>query len=117
MRIFAAIFLCCYFYPRPPRGGRQASGVLTTRTYEFLSTPSARRATAEHLTTRTTCSNFYPRPPRGGRPELIGKSLVTYSKFLSTPSARRATVKADDPEQRGGIFLSTPSARRATIRS
>lgn len=26
-------------------------------------------------------------------------------------------VKADDPEQRGGIFLSTPSARRATAKT
>ena len=41
----AAAFI--YFYPRPPRGGRPAliGGNLTTS--EFLSTPSARRATAK----------------------------------------------------------------------
>ena len=79
-----------HFYPRPPRGGR----LLKTRTYldiddisihalreegdgqtisecatsvEFLSTPSARRATGK----------------QGG--------VTTYVIFLSTPSARRAT--------------------------
>ena len=57
---------------------------------EFLSTPSARRATVGNSQS-------------GGHAQL----------FLSTPSARRATraatgVKADI------LFLSTPSARRAT---
>ena len=34
---------------------------------EFLSTPSARRATAEPLPGLLWPSYFYPRPPRGGR--------------------------------------------------
>ena len=34
---------------------------------EFLSTPSARRATAPLLTPRDSSRYFYPRPPRGGR--------------------------------------------------
>ena len=33
------------FYPRPPRGGRQANRSLTAEACIFLSTPSARRAT------------------------------------------------------------------------
>ena len=33
------------FYPRPPRGGRQALALKTAAGQEFLSTPSARRAT------------------------------------------------------------------------
>ena len=37
-------------------------------TWLFLSTPSARRATAENQVLETSGSNFYPRPPRGGRP-------------------------------------------------
>ena len=79
-----------YFYPRPPRGGRQLSLSLSNR-----------------------LSNFYPRPPRGGRPyytwfypvlqyisihalreEGDGAALMlrlTALEFLSTPSARRAT--------------------------
>ncbi len=34
-----------YFYPRPPRGGRRISITLSLQIWEFLSTPSARRAT------------------------------------------------------------------------
>ena len=82
-----------YFYPRPPRGGRQGHAVgAVRRTKRFLSTPSARRATL------------------GGRANVIagddGISIhalreegdVIFSRdkylsllFLSTPSARRAT--------------------------
>ena len=36
------------FYPRPPRGGRQPFIVQITASSLFLSTPSARRATAVH---------------------------------------------------------------------
>ena len=58
-----------YFYPRPPRGGRlhfQRQGVFSV---EFLSTPSARRAT--------------PAEREENHPKT----------FLSTPSARRATCR------------------------
>ena len=59
------------FYPRPPRGGRQ--GVLTKvgSWIEFLSTPSARRATVG-----------------------ITVPVDDESEFLSTPSARRATRRS-----------------------
>ena len=36
-----------YFYPRPPRGGRLAGFVFHGADVKFLSTPSARRATAK----------------------------------------------------------------------
>ena len=36
-----------YFYPRPPRGGRQRMALKKILTTKFLSTPSARRATAK----------------------------------------------------------------------
>ena len=35
---------------------------------EFLSTPSARRATVSGGAESSPERNFYPRPPRGGRP-------------------------------------------------
>ena len=57
------------FYPRPPRGGRRYKTVAFNWVKQFLSTPSARRAT------------------RCGFPP------VTYRAFLSTPSARRATMQ------------------------
>ena len=79
-----------YFYPRPPRGGRLVTSVSSCSSSGFLSTPSARRATADIICMmqgapisihalreegdqRTGCRctplpYFYPRPPRGGRP-------------------------------------------------
>ena len=58
----------CHFYPRPPRGGRRDFGVSELDYIQFLSTPSARRATSS------------------GSSDTISVEL-----FLSTPSARRAT--------------------------
>ena len=59
----------CYFYPRPPRGGRHRAIVRDHECRGFLSTPSARRAT------RNSSRAFAP------------------TLFLSTPSARRATLE------------------------
>ena len=77
------------FYPRPPRGGRLALRLTVFVVVTFLSTPSARRATAltwvlyppdgisihalreegdrGNFITPPARFNFYPRPPRGGR--------------------------------------------------
>ncbi len=106
--------------------------------FEFLSTPSARRATGFGAQTPSGGYDFYPRPPRGGRQdsETNGFRII---KFLSTPSARRATRTRRQMVSgssnfyprppRGGrlvefcqlhqpvVFLSTPSARRATRNS
>ena len=124
-----------HFYPRPPRGGRQqldappysglgisihalreegdcSSTPFMYRVHQFLSTPSARRATfgrqevgslnfisihalreeGDPLWPHAAAAgiNFYPRPPRGGRRILDGEGLA-HAVFLSTPSARRAT--------------------------
>ena len=101
------------FYPRPPRGGRQALVILDFAKVQFLSTPSARRAT---------------------RPSW---SAAPAHQFLSTPSARRATraaikgvvlpvISIHALREEGDhwpsktrasmrLFLSTPSARRATL--
>ena len=56
-----------HFYPRPPRGGRLLLSSMPMHPKQFLSTPSARRAT-----------------------RLRPRSAFV-QKFLSTPSARRAT--------------------------
>ena len=126
--------LNCYFYPRPPRGGRRfynqllvlvpvflstpsarratAAAICFTIAFIFLSTPSARRATKFLLLANLGRKDFYPRPPRGGRPMSDDGMFCPY-KFLSTPSARRATARIQtwlDIKE----FLSTPSARRAT---
>ena len=57
-----------HFYPRPPRGGRLEEQVENNSTDVFLSTPSARRATGVPTRRHRSYSHFYPRPPRGGRP-------------------------------------------------
>ena len=100
------------FYPRPPRGGRRddadrvvvlvqflstpsarratETSVNVLARVEFLSTPSARRATTLSSATIWRTTNFYPRPPRGGR-RLSWLTGEPIKEFLSTPSARRAT--------------------------
>ena len=87
-----------YFYPRPPRGGRRGQRRPQRPPGKFLSTPSARRATAGHLhgpvpdwisihalreegdfsshMDANRALNFYPRPPRGGRHDTIGGQNV-----------------------------------------
>ena len=91
------------FYPRPPRGGRRATAHSLTHTKQFLSTPSARRATPLPLQgDRDTCisihalreegdvsisacvypfSNFYPRPPRGGRQQKQRENPLLLSHY------------------------------------
>ena len=61
-----------YFYPRPPRGGRPPSASCGIVGILFLSTPSARRATAFRWLISWPLPYFYPRPPRGGRPSPTG---------------------------------------------
>ena len=59
------------FYPRPPRGGRPSPNRGPSEANnQFLSTPSARRATWCVSPGNTSSRYFYPRPPRGGRPRL-----------------------------------------------
>ena len=124
------------FYPRPPRGGRHRADTVLARHkrisihalreegdpgchdhceryaeflstpsarratkdpelfmeyYEFLSTPSARRATNDVFQFGFLEIDFYPRPPRGGR-RSAKHSRYKNTTFLSTPSARRATM-------------------------
>ena len=56
-----------HFYPRPPRGGRRFCSGEIQLFFQFLSTPSARRATRISGKFRSNATDFYPRPPRGGR--------------------------------------------------
>ena len=104
---------------------------------EFLSTPSARRATPAscrrpHLhpisihalreegdlfwhISDVAQIDFYPRPPRGGR-----RLAVVLLKQLGQISIHALREEGDcqtrSYEDKNGQFLSTPSARRATYR-
>ena len=70
--------------------GDGAGLLLSTCKQLFLSTPSARRATARAGCCWQPPRDFYPRPPRGGRRKSMENQTVS-ARFLSTPSARRAT--------------------------
>ena len=103
------------FYPRPPRGGRPLTAV--TRSWFlclFLSTPSARRATAAIASVRARFLISIHALREEGDQNCVLLHLGGALRFLSTPSARRAT--SCWPSGAGALlkFLSTPSARRAT---
>ena len=63
-----------YFYPRSPRGERRSWYSVKDFDFEFLSTLSARRATAFCAPVTSRYSYFYPRSPRG---ERLGKMGFT----------------------------------------
>ena len=79
-----------YFYPRPPRGGRPRAVLDLFGESLFLSTPSARRATAPWLmdALKLIISIHALREEGDPLPRVSGHQT---GEFLSTPSARRAT--------------------------
>ena len=124
-----------YFYPRPPQGGRQPVNVLAEQGVQFLSTPSARRATVFGVRLMILMVISIHALRKEG--DAAWRATRPNSEvFLSTPSARRATPNVNEnstafwhfyprPPQGGrppsnmsmllaNKFLSTPSARRAT---
>ncbi len=105
---FATQFLST---PSARRATSPQSG--TRRSRGFLSTPSARRATFKSRQSLIDYQDFYPRPPRGGRqygwkhlPQPILISIHALREEGDRRSCRLPTRKRQ--------FLSTPSARRAT---
>ena len=125
-----------YFYPRPPRGGRQNADCDCSGDCQFLSTPSARRATVVLVWSRNSSEgflstpsarratprrhyeaghrdHFYPRPPRGGRPAGLGFQQLL--RDISIHALREeGDVVLSMSTMHSHLFLSTPSARRAT---
>ena len=59
--------------------------ILSPTPDQFLSTPSARRATSPFSPTPTRSENFYPRPPRGGRPGLHDTDIRLNDDFYPRP--------------------------------
>ena len=124
-----------HFYPRPPRGGRLDGRKTAVNDCEFLSTPSARRATQESpLHIGDAVISIHALREEGDDEHIA--MWIEAKQFLSTPSARRATgasrnecgdcaisihaLREEGDERGSGVhyrqrkFLSTPSARRAT---
>ena len=102
------------FYPRPPRGGRPASGLMVCESCLFLSTPSARRATVGASCARLSLLYFYPRPPRGGRRVLLTSKRPLSRYFYPRPPRGGRRAASNPLANVLDLFLSTPSARRAT---
>ena len=112
MPTFTALRWILNFYPRPPRGGRPSRPTCLPQSAQFLSTPSARRATAySSRSARFRTISIHALREEGDPPSLFNYNHPPI--FLSTPSARRATYNAAIVV-RLMQFLSTPSARRAT---
>ena len=81
------------FYPRPPRGGRQLTGLCPFHEDRFLSTPSARRATRRlRQDNQPQVISIHALREEGDRKICVQR--VCMDRFLSTPSARRATCHA-----------------------
>ena len=124
------------FYPRPPRGGRHKTGELALWDDEFLSTPSARRATlcrvyrgirrdisihalreegdlggVEEPSSSATIS-IHALREEGDERRL--KTQILFTDFYPRPP-RGGRHSVGFTEAYGEIFLSTPSARRATL--
>ena len=126
------------FNPRPPRGGRRQGtedapilcpisihalreesdgfcGTISSISWEFQSTPSARRATLASWFSSLHASLFQSTPSARRATACVQLEKGPESEFQSTPSARRAT-SFTSPFTRTLEFQSTPSARRATRR-
>ena len=97
MPTFTALRWILNFYPRPPRGGRPSRPTCLPQSAQFLSTPSARRATAySSRSARFRTISIHALREEG---DLFTCSIVYFGGlFLSTPSARRATDLCSDSE-------------------
>ena len=101
-----------YFYPRPPRGGRQPPGRNQPNHGHFYPRPPRGGRRSPHRAMRWS-AYFYPRPPRGGRqfptrprgPERGISIHVLREEDDARPQSHMAIA---------AIFLSTSSARRTT---
>ena len=124
-----------HFYPRPPRGGRRNSKHKSTTVYQFLSTPSARRATFIDRTLLFGLNiSIHALREEGDR----FRPLRFYPQAISIHALReegdevrfrhsaRFQISIHALREEGDVrvvavvplvrkFLSTPSARRATI--
>ena len=119
-------FMLPDFYPRPPRGGRRARWNPLVLIPVFLSTPSARRATAIDVSGQIgrqisihalreegdlSASYYYTFSKisihalreEGDQEQLLAE--INRRRFLSTPSARRATECAFSGHRSGTISI------------
>ena len=86
-----------YFYPRPPRGGRQRGPADWGR----LVSISIHALREEGDTVRPVlvylCAYFYPRPPRGGRPTTAAWRSPITNFYPRPPRGGRRTASSLAP--------------------
>ena len=106
---------CCLSRFLSTPSARRATAVyqLGNSVRRFLSTPSARRATTPPVGGRAAAKISIHALREEGDTSFCSGSTIS-SRFLSTPSARRATGCSHGCRYCFAQFLSTPSARRAT---
>ena len=123
-----------YFYPRPPRGGRRCSVFTALRHEQFLSTPSARRATGGDSDVPTHGKISIHALREEGDLVMLGNTLGTLISIhalreegdvIMEPLRLIGHISIHALREEGDVygigtsnidpvFLSTPSARRAT---
>ena len=109
----AILTMVQHFYPRPPRGGRLGQAAREADGWQFLPTPSARRATGRCVRGRRLAAISTHALREEGDQQAV-QAAQAEAEFLPTPSARRATVYGRNLVDLTQEFLPTPSARRAT---
>ena len=122
------------FYPRPPRGGRRGEDCHRDAAQQFLSTPSARRATSRRCRCcrsrpisihalreegdrqRGPCCRHRPISIHALREEgdAANTPLFTVARNFYPRPPRGGRLEYDINSLVSFKFLSTPSARRAT---
>ena len=73
--------------------GDAANRQTVTHLLAFLSTPSARRATADGTVGFQHDVNFYPRPPRGGRRSTSAASISALDFYPRPPRGGRPLLR------------------------
>ena len=124
-----------YFYPRPPRGGRQCFMVQALAAIQFLSTPSARRATSSGALPGPALKiSIHALREEGDKTvykwivnaeisihalreegDGAGTANIGYGFYFYPRPPRGGRPMPSPALILPGVFLSTPSARRATF--
>ena len=100
------------FYPRPPRGGRQSALSQVIAAAQFLSTPSARRATGDVVSAQHIVDiSIHALREEGDLDSDIAQIIYKISIHALREEGDMLTLFAVADV---AVFLSTPSARRAT---
>ena len=80
------VMISCYFYPRPPRGGRLVSGEKLSDSASISIHALREEGDGVDVFLDLRRCDFYPRPPRGGRPNADLQTMK--SRLISIHALR-----------------------------